>query len=301
VDYRSRLGTTVTLALDNAPFPAKGARYKDNTVIVFVPWYYNLNRYRDINAVVFFHGHSNTASGAMRHHQIREQLVDSKQNAILICPQGPVRAKDSSGGKLSQRGGLERLLKEVRTVLGHGRNRSRLGRAFIPPVRKRRRITHRRISKVILAAHSGGFAVTAHIVRGRRQRKGGHEISEIFLFDALYGSIPAFADWVYGSRRRRLVSFYAGGRPTKRNKELIRRLEERGIPARHEKKEGTLSCNDWMNGRAIFVNTATSHSGSSHRYNQLRDSLYTSTLRRHLKTRFFRCKNFKNRRIIEKR
>ncbi len=114
---RDERGITLFMELENAPFPAAGAPYTDPTVIVFVPHYLRVSRTDRLSALVQFHGHNSTAERAMIAHELREQLFDSKQNAILVVSQGPVMAADSSAGKLSAPGGLARLLADILGVM----------------------------------------------------------------------------------------------------------------------------------------------------------------------------------------
>ena len=85
--YKGVRGTTITMELANAPFPAPGAAYRDPTVIVFVPRFFRADG--AVQTVVHFHGYKNTADAAIKKHQLREQLYDGKQNAVLVVPQLP--------------------------------------------------------------------------------------------------------------------------------------------------------------------------------------------------------------------
>src|SRR5579864_1071388 len=96
---RDARGTTLWLALEHAPFPAPGAPYRDDTVIVFVPAHYRFHDEEGVAALVHFHGHNTTAERAIIAHELLEQLADSKQNAILVVPQLAAMAPDSSCGK----------------------------------------------------------------------------------------------------------------------------------------------------------------------------------------------------------
>ncbi|MGH7435493.1 MAG: hypothetical protein ACRENE_07445, partial [Polyangiaceae bacterium] len=153
---RDARGTTLWLALDHAPFPAPGAGYRDDTVIVFVPAHY---RYRDeegVAALVHFHGHNTTADRALVAHELREQIVDSKQNALLVVPQLAVMAADSSCGKLEAEGGLGRLLTEVVYTSSHEASGT-LGETAFP--------RDGTLGTVCLSAHSGGYHAAACCLR----------------------------------------------------------------------------------------------------------------------------------------
>jgi hypothetical protein len=84
---RDALGTTLVLGVPHAPFAGVG--YGDDTVIVFVPERYRFRVEEGVSALVHFHGHNSTAGRAIAAHALREQLVDSRQNAVLVVPSSP--------------------------------------------------------------------------------------------------------------------------------------------------------------------------------------------------------------------
>ncbi len=280
---KSSLGTTIYMQLESAPFPAPGARYTDDTVIVFVPKHFRVHKqdnYR-IDTLMHFHGHRDTADQAMKRHQLREQLAASKQNAILVLPQGPVKAEDSRGGKLDQPKGLLNLLTEIRKTLQTSRLQLALKECGVPNAA--------RIGKLILSAHSGGYKVAAHCVA-----RGGYNVNEVWLFDALYARVDEFRDWLAAAahhddmdNRRKLISYYSGEQPTRANNQLMRDLKRLGIKYLHETREGELSRKDFVKARAIFIVTQTSHQGTVYKYNNLRDCLYASCFKRYLKSDWF--------------
>ncbi len=245
-----------------------------------------------MHAVVFFHGHNSTAKGSMRGHRLRQQVVDSRQDVILIMPQGPYRSRDSSGGKLSKPKGLERLLREVRKTLSSPGHCKPLRRACWP--------NGRRITRVALAAHSGGFQVAADIVSGPDSKLGGHEISEVYIFDGLYGGLTPFTRWLKADRKKhKLMNFYGGGRPARNSHRLAKRLRKNKIRVYTETEEHRLTRRQLIKGRAVFVHTPVGHGGSTYKHNQLRDCLYASGFRRRMPTKWFKNKSLP--RSIEER
>jgi hypothetical protein len=276
-------GVTLAEELEHAPFPAPGAPYQDRTVFVFIPQHFVPPRDGRVSMVVHFHGHNTTAERAMAAHELREQLYDSKQNAILVVPQGPVFAADSSCGKLEAPGGLARMLEEVIAVTG--------GRLGPEPS----------VGNLVLSAHSGGYHAAAACVR-----QGGVEINEVYLFDALYAEQAAFRDWVVAGKgrsmrhRHKLVSYYGAGAGTEaESQRLLQELERAGVRCAFEKVEGTLSREELTQSEAVFIRTSLPHGGVTHELNALRDCLYASGLRRRLRTAWFDSKE--GARVLERR
>jgi hypothetical protein len=289
---RDARGTTLFLSLDRAPFPAPAWGYTDDTVIVFVPAHYRFREDEGVAALVHFHGHNSLAEKAVVAHSLREQLADSKQNAVLVVPQLATMAADSSCGKLETQGGLAKLLGEaIVTVSREGR--VVLGETGFPG--------DARLGTVCLSAHSGGYHAAAACLR-----VGGVDVRETYLFDALYAESDTFREWVVARRgeplhqRHKLVSYYTEGGTTEEcNNALCGQLDRAGVLCEHEAREGELSRRDLSHADAVFVRTGLWHSNVTWETNALRDCLYASALPRHVPTTWFARKT--GARPLEKR
>jgi hypothetical protein len=281
---RDARGTTLYMDLSSAPFPAAGAPYKDATVIAFVPSHYRFARDGHVSLLVHFHGHTSTAPTAMVAHELREQLYESKQNAILLVPQGPVLAADSSCGKLEQEGGLARLIEDALQTLATEPARAALGPSYIPE--------NAHHGTVCLSAHSGGYHAAAECVK-----KGGIEVTEVYLFDALYADTDVFRDWVIAGRgrpshtRHKLVLYSTGGSTEVESRKLLADLERAGVHTATEAQEGTLTRVELTRAEVVYIRTQLSHGAVTHELNGLRDCLYASALPRRLRTSWFDTKN----------
>ena len=218
----ARDGQLILTQFVSAPFPhasrTNGHRYQadfypadqhyaDSTVALFVP-----NGFRDggrVDFVVHFHGWRNTVAGTLKDYQLIEQLIDSGKNAILVVPEGPRNAPDSSGGKLEETNGFKRFIAEAVATLqqrGLMKNDSTCG-------------------DIILSGHSGGYQVIAAIVE-----RGGLavHVKEVWLFDALYGQAGKFLAWSE-STGGRLIDIYTDGGGTKsRTEEMMTALTTQG-------------------------------------------------------------------------
>ena len=284
-------GVTVTLDLDSAPFPTSaGTGYRDGTVIVFIPWHHRVGRDGAVSVVTHFHGHNTTAEKALLAHQLREQLDDSRQNAILVVPQLAVNAADSSCGKLEVQGGLSRLLASVLSAISAKEVSNVASHAAIP--------VGATVAHVCVSAHSGGFHAAACALK-----VGGVSVREVFLFDALYADSDAFKDWVIAGKtgtRHKLVSYFTDGGHTAANtRALFTQLEQAGVTCAKEEVEGSLSREEITRADAVSIKTALAHGAVTCELNGLRDCLYASTLHRRLRSSWFDAK--KGKRPLERR
>lgn len=287
---RDLLGTTLVLGLPQAPFSGTG--HGDDTVIVFVPDKYRFQADEGVSALVHFHGHNSSAERAISAHALREQLVDSRQNAILVVPQLALFAADSSCGKLASAGALARLLG------GAVSTAARVGRTSLGDSRFPERP---QLGRVCLSAHSGGYHAAACSLRD-----GGVDVSETYLFDALYAESEVFREWVLERRddpattRHKLVSYFTVGTATEtQNQGLRAALERSGVRVSQELREGALSRRDLSHAGAVFVRTGVAHSSVTWETNALRDVLYASMLPRHLNSSWFKERG--GARLIERR
>lgn len=268
------LGVTVELGLANGPFPCEGTPYRDNSCFVFVPRHFRVSKEQRIDTMVHFHGHSNTAKHVLERHQLREQFHASRQNAILVVPQGPVEAKDSRGGKLEREGGLLAFLGEIRKALQTPEVSKALGGAAIPAAA--------RIGATVISAHSGGYRVAAACVA-----QGGWNVNEVYLFDALYGGRDQFREWVAARRdhnaardRHKLVAWYTKGAVEANCKKLRAELEAEGITSRLELDDEKLERSKMVRARVAFVHTKVGHSNVVHERDALRECLSWSCFTR---------------------
>jgi hypothetical protein len=206
-------GRLIMTHLDSAPFPhperAQGREYKgqfypaqvhysDSTTAVFVPA--GFRETGRIDFVVHFHGWRNNVAHVLEHYQLLEQFELSGRNAILVVPQGPRDAPDSFGGKLEDPGGFQRFMNDVLATL-----------------RDRSVLTNRdsALGSVILSGHSGGYQVMASILD-----RGGltGQVSEVWLFDALYARADSFLAWLQ-HQHGRLLDLYTDHGGTKEETE----------------------------------------------------------------------------------
>ncbi len=226
-------------------------------------------------------------------HQLREQLHDSKQNAILVVPEIATFAADSSCGKLEAPGGFGRMLADVLATLDAKEVAAACGRAATG--------ADASVGRVCVSAHSGGYHPAACAVKPQ----SGVAVQEVWLFDALYADMDVFRDWVIAGQgrpmasRHKLVSYFTGGNTANNTRALFAELEKAGVVVAEESVEGTLSREEITRAEAVAIKTQLMHGTVTRELNNLRDCLYASALRRNLRSSWFDAK--KGARPLERR
>lgn len=196
-------GRTYLHSFGSAPFPHRSrtaghdyqgkhfgfaGHYDDRTVGIFVPdTLHTADAATDF--IVHFHGWNNDVRTVFARYRLREQVVASGRNAVLLVPQGPKNAPDSGDGKLElDPGGFLRFMNETATWLQNNGA-----------------VTTARIGRIVLSAHSGGYGGAGGVLA-----RGGlnDSITDVLLFDAAYGYYDAFAAWVNASPQHHLLSLF---------------------------------------------------------------------------------------------
>jgi serine-type D-Ala-D-Ala carboxypeptidase/endopeptidase (penicillin-binding protein 4) len=195
-------GQLLMVRLPTAPFPHPSREnghwyhnqfysgqdhYSDNSVAIFIPK--NFRATDKVDFLVHFHGWMNNVPHTLEEYHLIQQLSASGKNVILVVPEGPFDAPDSSGGKLEDTNGFARFMDDVvATVKTSGALDQ----------------TDFDIGNIVISGHSGGYKVMASIVD-----HGGlsDKIKEVWLFDALYAGRENFVAW-QRAENGRLVDIY---------------------------------------------------------------------------------------------
>jgi hypothetical protein len=237
-------------------YPAK-EHYNDNSVAIFIPGKFRAAA--SVGVVVHFHGWRNNVTNVLVHYRLIEQFTASDRNAILVVPQGPRDAPDSSGGKLDEPGAFKRFIAELTGVLR--RQDSFKQKSF-------------EIGDIILSGHSGGYKVISSILD-----HGGltEQVKEVWLFDALYGRTNEFLNW-FDASHGRLIDIYTEHGGTKAETEgMIKFLKERGTPI-YSGTEAEMKTQELKANHAIFIYTKLQHDEVVAKRDSFRQFLETSCL-----------------------
>jgi hypothetical protein len=218
-------------------FYPRDPHYIDSTVGVFVPK--NFKPTKNINFVVHFHGHNNHVQQVFEQYDLARQMEMSGSNAVLLVPQGPRDVPDSTDGKLQyDKGSLTALLSEAIAFL----------------VKEGRAPSGASLGNVALTAHSGGYLVATYIVD---RKELADKITDVILFDATYGGLPAFADYA-ALPNHRLISICTEHLGHE-NARLIALLQKRHVQARVLFEEDLTDAEVAKRGPLIVLTTTLEH------------------------------------------
>ncbi len=229
--------------------------YSDSSVAIFIPKGFKSTG--KIDFVVYFHGWNNNIDSACAQFNLIEQFCESNKNAIFIFPEGPKNAPDSFGGRLEEKDGLKNLIDDVLDFL-----------------MKQQKIESTKVGNIILAGHSGAYRVISFCLM-----RGGltPNISDVILFDALYGQTEKYVHWIENFDGR-FINIYTDNGGTKYESEsLMDNLDAWGI-SYFKTEESQIKIDALKNNRLIFIHTELTHNEVISKRKQFRDYLMTSKL-----------------------
>jgi hypothetical protein len=108
---------------------------------------------------------------------------------------------------------------------------------------------------IVLAGHSGGFLVIANILAN-----GQVPVNEVFLFDALYGRLPVFLDWIQQDKQHHFIHWFTnhGGGTDEMSDTLMGQLRDHHRDYLLTEEEG-LKPSMIKNNRVLFVHSPREH------------------------------------------
>ena len=235
-------------------FPAD-KHYSDSSVAMFIPKGFRQTDAVDI--VVHLHGWWNNIDTVLKRYKLPLQIAESGKNVILVVPEGPRNAPDSFGGKFEDPGGFKRFVDDVVAFLF-----------------QQGKIKTRTLGKVILAGHSGAYhGISFALMRGGIPEK----ISEVYLFDALYGQTEKYAYWIDHYKGKMITIYTDSGGTKDETESLMEDLRGWGNPY-CSKDEVALAAADLQNNRLVFIHSDLEHDMVLHGRMQFREYLRASSL-----------------------
>ncbi|HTV39344.1 MAG TPA: D-alanyl-D-alanine carboxypeptidase/D-alanyl-D-alanine-endopeptidase [Candidatus Sulfotelmatobacter sp.] len=266
-------GDLLLVHLPTAPFPAPSranghwygnqffsadAHYSDDTVAIFIPK--NFRASDKVDFLVHFHGWRHTVAGTLGEYHLIDQLAASGKNVILVVPQGPFNAPDSSGGKLEDTNGFARFMGDVVAAV---KSSGALEQ------------TNFDIGNIILSGHSGGYKVMAAIVD-----HGGlsDKIKEVWLFDALYAGRENFVAWQQAEHGRLLDIYTDHGGTEYEAADLLATVKTNG--ASYWTGEDTaVTLDELRSNKYVILHSDLAHNDTVSKRHAFEEFLETSCLK----------------------
>lgn len=145
--------------------------YNDSIVLVYIPSHFN--KKSPFKIVIWIHGWFNNIDSAFKVCQLKEALDSCQQNFILLMPEGPKNAPDSYAGKWEKPNHFNSFLADIQGQL------------------IKQKLLNKPTKNTIYAGHSGAYKAIANMLHF-----GNAQCQAVILFDALYGEIGKFFNYI---------------------------------------------------------------------------------------------------------
>ena len=243
--------TQVKITSSNTSFPDTGRlnghlynrilynaadHYSDSSVIIIIPK--NFVATKKVDMIFWFHGWNNNVDSALIKYGLSRQFSEAGVNAVLVLAETAKNAPDSYGGKLEQKNTFHNLVNDVLQKL-----------VGMDVIRARGRV-----GNVILAGHSGGYRVMAHIVQD-----GNVPVKEVVLFDALYADTDKFMNWLTSGKRHCFIDLYTDhGGTLDESKIMMNKIGDANL-VEDSLEEAEVTPGVIRNHKIIFIHTPHEH------------------------------------------
>ena len=211
--------------------------YMDSSVLIIAPK--KLDAKKKVDMIFWFHGWHNNIDNSASYYQLTRQFIESGLNAVLVLPEAAKDAADSYGGKLERQGMFKALVGDVLKGL---KNKKLIG-------------IDCKAGHILLGGHSGGGEVMSYIVE-----KGGVEVNEAVLFDALYDGKEKFVGWIKADNSHCFIHLFTdhGYSPKEESKKMVDLLKEEHLPL-FETEEKELTVKEIKENRLLYIHSLSEH------------------------------------------
>lgn len=99
----------------NPKYPSSDSKFNDNSCLVYVPKHFDKNK--TWHFMLWFHGWNNNIQSTIEQFKLREQIILSCANVILIMPEGVKNGNDSYCGNWEQANYFNYFMEDVKLKL----------------------------------------------------------------------------------------------------------------------------------------------------------------------------------------
>ena len=223
--------------MGDAVFYSTAEHYMDSSVLIIAPK--KLDAKKKVDMIFWFHGWHNNIDNTASYYQLTRQFMESNLNAVLVLPEAAKDAADSYGGKLEKQDMFKSLVADVLMGL---KSKKLIGMDC-------------KAGHILLGGHSGGGEVMSYIVE-----KGGVEVNEAVLFDALYDGKEKFVDWIKADSSHRFIHLFTdhGYGPKEESKLMLEMLKQKQIPF-FDTEEKELTINEIKENHLLYIHSLSEH------------------------------------------
>ncbi len=230
----------------NAKYSGSDSRFNDNSCLVYVPKHFNKNK--QWHLMLWFHGWNNNIQSTIEQFKLREQIVLSGANVILIMPEGVKNGNDSYCGNWEQTNYFNYFMEDVKLKL------------------KSEKIVDNITAnnQLIISGHSGASRALVQVMDF-----SSTTIKAILMFDAIYSHETNIINCLKKNPSCKLVNLHTSREAcTTSTKNLVQLMQKQKINYL-QKQDTDVTDAELKSNRILCLSSNLSHNDVPVSYNYL--------------------------------
>jgi len=220
----------------NAKYSSNDSKFNDNSCLVYVPKHFNKNK--TWHFFLWFHGSTNNIQITIEQFKLREQLILSGVNAIIIMPEAAKNALESYAGNWEQANNFNYFMEDVKLKLKSEK--------IVDNVTAE--------NQLIIAGHSGASRVLVKVMD-----YSSTTIKGILLFDAIYGGETNIINCIKKFPSCKLINLYSQREACLRSSNKLMELLQKENINYFSKQDTDFKDGEIKSNRIICLNSNLSH------------------------------------------
>lgn len=174
------------LKVANAKYPNTDSRFNDNSCLIYVPKHFD--KKKAWHFFFWFHGSTNNIQSTIEQFKLREQLILSQVNAIIVMPEAAKNAPESYAGNWEQANNFNYFMEELKLKV------------------KSEKIVDNvtQDNQLIIAGHSSAARALVRLMDF-----SSTTIRGVLLFDAIYGNEQNIVNCLKRFTNCKLINLYS--------------------------------------------------------------------------------------------
>lgn len=230
----------------NPKYSASDSRFNDNSCLVYVPKHFDKNK--NWHFMLWFHGWNNNIQSTIEQFKLREQIILSGANVILIMPEGVKNGNDSYCGNWEQANNFNYFMEDVKLKM------------------KSEKIVDNITAnnQLIISGHSGASRALVRVMDF-----SSTTIKSILMFDAIYSHETNIINCLKKFPSCKLINLYTAREAcTTSTKNLIQLLQKEKISYLQKQDTGVTEA-ELKSNRICCLSSNLSHNDVPVSYNYL--------------------------------
>lgn len=230
----------------NPKYPSSDSKFNDNSCLVYVPKHFNKNK--QWHFMLWFHGWNNNIQSTIEQFKLREQIILSGANVILIMPEGVKNGNDSYCGNWEQANNFNYFMEDVKLKLKSEKIVDNITAS----------------NQLIISGHSGASRALVMVMN-----YSSTTIKSILMFDAIYSHENSISNCLKKFTSCKLINLHTSREACANSTKTLIKLLQKDKINYLEKQDTNVTDDELKQNRIVCLSSNLSHNDVPVSYNYL--------------------------------